>query len=133
VELHGNLFRSRCTREGTVHEDRVDEALGAGRLPRCPDCGALLRPGVVWFGEALPEAALEGARAAVTECDVLLSVGTSHQVFPAAALPSLALASGATVAVINLDPGGSERVRGIKYLIGHAGELLPALVKKAWD
>ena len=50
VELHGSLFRSRCTADGEEHEDLVDLALGAGRLPCCPSCGALLRPGVVWFG-----------------------------------------------------------------------------------
>lgn len=133
IELHGSLFRSRCVREGSVHEELVDETRSGGSLPVCPDCGALLRPGVVWFGEALPEAALESAQAAVSQCDVFLSVGTSHQVFPAAALPALALASGATVAVINLDPGRAERIRGIQYLIGKAGELLPALVAAAWD
>jgi NAD-dependent deacetylase len=133
IELHGNLFRSRCVRDGSPHEACVDDALSAHRLPRCPDCEALLRPGVVWFGESLPEAALESARDAVTACDVLLSVGTSHQVFPAAALPSIALAAGASVAVINPDPGAADRVRGIQYLIGKAGELLPSLVTAAWD
>jgi NAD-dependent deacetylase len=132
IELHGSLFRSRCTRDGSVHEERVDPALAERRLPTCPDCGGLLRPGVVWFGETLPEAALESARTAVTECDVLLSVGTSHQVFPAAAFPALAVAAGATVAVINPDPGSAEPVRGIQFLIGKAGELLPAVVEKGW-
>ncbi len=133
IELHGSLFRSRCMRDGSMHEERVDQALSEHRLPRCPDCGALLRPGVVWFGEALPEVALERARAAVTDCDVLLSVGTSHQVFPAAALPTLALESGAAVAVINPDPEARDRVSGTQYLIGRAGELLPALIAAAWS
>jgi NAD-dependent deacetylase len=132
IELHGSLFQSRCVRDGSLREECVDGALAAGRLPRCPECDALLRPGVVWFGETLPEAALEAARAAVTDCDVLLSVGTSHQVFPAAALPAIALAAGATVAVINPDPGAAERVSSIRYLIGKAGELMPALVATAW-
>ena len=133
IELHGSLFRSRCVSEGSVHEELVDEALAARRTPRCPDCGALLRPGVVWFGESLPEAMLETARMAVTECNVLLSVGTSHQVFPAAALPALALAAGATVAVINPDPASAPAIQGVQYLIGKAGELLPALVAEGWD
>jgi NAD-dependent deacetylase len=132
IELHGSLFRSRCVREGRIHEGQVDAALSARRLPRCPDCDALLRPGVVWFGETLPDAALETARTAVTDCEVLLSVGTSHQVFPAAALPAIALAAGATVAAINPDPGAAGRVAGIQYLIGKAGELLPTLVATAW-
>jgi NAD-dependent deacetylase len=132
IELHGSLFRSRCVRDGTVHEEHVDVALAARRVPRCPECGALLRPGVVWFGESLPEAALETARTAVTDCNVFLSVGTSHQVFPAAALPALALAAGATVAVINPDPASAPAIHGIQNLIGKAGELLPALVLKGW-
>jgi NAD-dependent deacetylase len=132
IELHGSLFRSRCIRDGAVHEELVDEALAGRRLPQCPDCGALLRPGVVWFGEVLPEAALESAHAAVTNCDVLLSVGTSHQVFPAAALPAIAHASGAAVAVINPDVGATDRVPGVQYSIGKAGELLPALVAAGW-
>jgi NAD-dependent protein deacetylase/lipoamidase len=132
IELHGSLFRSRCVRDATVHEEHVDEALAARRVPRCPDCGALLRPGVVWFGESLPESALERARAAVTDCNVFLSVGTSHQVFPAAALPALAIAAGATVAVINPDPASAPAIHGIRNLIGKAGELLPALVLKGW-
>ncbi len=120
IELHGSLFRSRCTRDGAVHEEVVDGALAGGRLPGCPGCGAPLRPGVVWFGEALPEAALERAQAAAMECDVFLSVGTSHQVYPAAALPGLAAAVGAAVAVINPDsarpwPGSA------RYLTGKAG------------
>src|SRR5262245_56391004 len=98
-----------------------------------PSRGALLRPGVVWFGESLPEAAFEGARTGVTDCDVLISVGTSHQVFPAAALPALAIRSGAAVAGINPDPGAAGHASGIQYLIGKAGELLPALLEAGWD
>lgn len=116
VELHGSLFRARCSREGTVHEEAVDQALAAEQVPRCPECGAMLRPGVVWFGERLPEDALRRAMAAAGECDLFLAVGTSGQVYPAAALPGLAAASGAWVATIN------ER----------AGEVLPALVAAAW-
>ena len=92
IELHGSLFRSRCVREGRCTKTGWTRISPQRRLPRCPDCDALLRPGVVWFGEALPEVALESAQTAVTDCDVLLSVGTSHQVFPAAALPAIALA-----------------------------------------
>jgi NAD-dependent deacetylase len=132
VELHGSLFGTRCTREGTGHEERVDEALEAERVPRCPACGALLRPGVVWFGEVLPEAALLPAEAAALACDVFLSVGTSHQVYPAAALPSIAAAAGAAVAVINPDPVGQPTADGVYHLTGKAGELLPALLAATW-
>jgi NAD-dependent deacetylase len=82
LELHGSIIRVRCTREGTAEEraSAFDEA-----LPRCR-CGALLRPDVVWFGEALPSGMMEAATAAVEQSDLLLVVGTSGVVFPAAAL-----------------------------------------------
>jgi NAD-dependent deacetylase len=128
LELHGNLFRTRCTREGTVREARLDDS--DDDLPRCRDCGGLLRPDVVWFGEPLPGPMLERARRAADACDVFLSVGTSHQVYPAAALPALAAAAGARVVVV--DPGEAPSVTGLTHLRGRAGELLPDLVAKAW-
>jgi NAD-dependent deacetylase len=87
---------------------------------------------VVWFGEALPEGALLRAEAAAVACDVFLSVGTSHQVYPAAAFPSMAAATGAAVAVINPDPVGQPTADGVYHLTGKAGELLPALLAAAW-
>jgi NAD-dependent deacetylase len=132
VELHGNLFRSRCAADGSVREPLVDQALAAGRLPRCPACGALLRPGVVWFGEVLPETALERARTAALACDLFLSVGTSHQVYPAAALPALAASSGARVVVLDAAPDPARVHPAATYLTGRAGDLLPRLVEAAW-
>lgn len=80
VELHGNIFRVRCVREHTtrVHEEAFDQI-----PPRCT-CGALLRPDVVWFGEMLPEEALARAAAAVHGAGLLLVIGTSGVVYPAA-------------------------------------------------
>jgi NAD-dependent deacetylase len=84
IELHGNLFRTRC-----VREDKLSEAFGGfDQLPPHCECGALLRPDVVWFGEMLPEGAFERAARAVREADVLLIIGTSGVVFPAAGLVS---------------------------------------------
>jgi NAD-dependent deacetylase len=128
LELHGNLFRTRCTREGTVREADVEDAEGG--LPRCPDCGALLRPDVVWFGESLSGPVLERAWSAAQVCDVFFSIGTSHQVYPAAALPTVAATAGATVVII--DPGEAPGIRGITHLRGRAGELLPPLLAEAW-
>ena len=132
LELHGSLFRSRCSLDGEEHEDGVDAALEAGDLPRCPGCGGLLRPGVVWFGEPLPAATLERAREAALHCDLFLSVGTSHQVYPAAALPGISAAAGAAVAVIDSDPGAAVHLPGAYRLSGRAGEVLPALFAAAW-
>ena len=85
IELHGSLFRVRCTRERTILEATAPfEQLP----PRCA-CGALLRPDVVWFGEMLPPAALERASQLISEADLLLVIGTSGVVYPAAGLVSL--------------------------------------------
>jgi NAD-dependent deacetylase len=85
IELHGSLFRVRCTRERTTIEATApfDEI-----PPRCA-CGALLRPDVVWFGEMLPPAALERASQLISDADLLLVIGTSGVVYPAAGLVSL--------------------------------------------
>lgn len=84
-ELHGNIFRVRCTKDGVVSERR--ERLGV--LPPLCQCGALLRPDVVWFGEVLNESLLAEAATAVTESDLMLIIGTSGAVYPAAGLISL--------------------------------------------
>ena len=85
IELHGNLFRVRCTHERTTH-DR-NEAFDD--LPPHCECGALLRPDIVWFGEMLSPAALERASREISECDLLIVIGTSGVVYPAAGLVAL--------------------------------------------
>lgn len=85
IELHGNLFRVRCAREGTV-EERPDSFPSVP--PHCA-CGSMLRPDVVWFGEMLPPGAIERAAAAVRDCDLLMVIGTSGVVHPAAGLVSM--------------------------------------------
>jgi NAD-dependent deacetylase len=103
VELHGNIWGLRCTRGCRPNwEDRSDPL--SEIPPRCPDCGALARPDVVWFGESLPGVALEAAWSAAQRCQVMLVVGTSALVHPAASLPLLALQSGAYVVEINPQP-----------------------------
>ena len=97
-ELHGNLFRDLCAYEGTDVD--LPEGL-AEVLPRCPRCGGPVRPGVVWFGEPLPEAELMASESAAGGCDIYLVVGTSGLVRPASGLPLLALRSGAFVVEIN--------------------------------
>jgi NAD-dependent deacetylase len=129
IELHGNIGRARCSREHTTVE-RWDES--ADSPPRCGSCGGFLRPDVVWFGEILPPEALRAAELAARNCDLLLSVGTSNLVEPAASLPWRAAAAGAEVAVVNVSMEGQRLGPGIHHLIGPAGQLLPALVSAAW-
>jgi NAD-dependent protein deacetylase/lipoamidase len=106
VELHGSIWRMRCTQECQPSwEDRtVPLPLAGGALPRCPNCGSLARPDVVWFGESLPAEALAAAFEAAQRCRLMLVIGTSAVVHPAASLPLLALRRGAYVVEINPQP-----------------------------
>jgi NAD-dependent deacetylase len=100
VELHGNIWGMRCMRG--CHSPWEDRSQPLPEIPpHCPDCGALARPDVVWFGESLPGGALDEAFAAVQRCQVLLVVGTSAMVQPAASLPLVAMQRGAYVVEIN--------------------------------
>lgn len=109
VELHGSLETFHCAERG--HPYDADKVMAAAPLeaaelspPPCPVCGSPIRPGVVWFGETLPLAAMERAWSLARECEVLLVVGTSAVVYPAAALPEVAAARGIDVVEINPEP-----------------------------
>jgi NAD-dependent deacetylase len=101
IRLHGELLADRwldpCPRQPTC---ATDTAI-AGRPPRCAQCGNLVRPAVVWFGEMLPEQALLRAEAAARHGEVALIVGTSGAVWPAAGLAATARRSGAHVVIVN--------------------------------
>jgi NAD-dependent deacetylase len=127
IELHGNLARVKCSREGDV----IDRWEDTETPPRCPRCGAYLRPDVVWFGEALPRGALEAAAQAATECDVFFSIGTSGLVEPAASLARMALQRGAKVVEVN--PTITPLTISATFMLrGASGEILPELVKAVW-
>lgn len=123
-ELHGNIWKLRCTEEGTVSEN-YDTPLKE-IPPLCPDCGVLLRPHVVWFGEALSSAILQKSIQLSSECDLMFVVGTSAVVQPAASLPFEASESGAKIVEINPDPTPLSLY--VDFSIrGKAGEILPLL------
>lgn len=124
AELHGNLWRVRCPAEGTVTENL--EVPLPSLPPRCA-CGALLRPDVVWFGEALPTDAIQKAWDAAESCDVLLAVGTSAVVQPAASLPTVGKAHGAYVVEVNLEATPLTRIADETHY-GKAGETLPRVL-----
>lgn len=128
IELHGSIHRVKCFDEDVV----VDEWDDTGEVPpRCPRCGAYLRPDVVWFGETLPIDALSAAIQAAQTCDVFISVGTSGLVEPAASLPFEALRSGA--AVVEVNPESTPLTPHARYALNEpAGIALPALVRAAW-
>jgi NAD-dependent deacetylase len=123
LRLHGDIFLIRCMNCG---RERV-ETDPLGELPPKCQCGGIMRPGVVWFGEMLPHGAIERATAAVSQCNVLLVAGTSAQVYPAAGLIPLALENGATVIEVNPeDTGFSDDVTIV--LRGTSADLLPQLL-----
>jgi NAD-dependent deacetylase len=127
IRLHGSLWRLICTTEQREFDD-VREDLGE-LPPRCA-CGGMLRPGVVWFGESLPPRAIESADRASRAASVVLVVGTSSLVYPAAALPQVAGAAGAFVVEVNPEPTPlSSHVD--ERLAGPAGEIVPALAAAA--
>jgi NAD-dependent protein deacetylase/lipoamidase len=123
LELHGNIWRLRCTGCSRITEDR--RPLPA--RPVCGVCGQLLRPDVVWFGEALDPAILNQALEALAACQVLLIIGTSGNVQPAASMGMGAKGHGALVAEINLETTPHSEVYDVS-LLGKAGEILPLVV-----
>ncbi len=124
IEYHGNLLRDRCSAEGTIAGRSPVSVSG---LPECARCGELLRPDVVWFGEAIPRQALFEADAAAADCDVFLSVGTASVVYPAAGLAECALRRGAKVIEINTESTALTPLADV-VLRGASGELLPQLL-----
>ncbi len=124
IKLHGDIWLVRCVACG---REQRDERVPLPELPPRCACGGLLRPGVVWFGEALPPGAWEAAEQAVREAEVLLVVGTSAVVYPAAGLIPLAQACGARVIEVNPEETAMS-ARLDCSLRGPAGVILPALI-----
>lgn len=125
LEIHGNLWKVRCTRCGEI---TLDPSPDMGPLPKCTRCNGLLRPHVVWFGESLDQDLLRKAVDAARTCQVMLVIGTSAVVQPAASLALEAKGASALVAEINI-----ERTPHSGYLdytlLGKAGEIMPRLVE----
>jgi NAD-dependent deacetylase len=145
VHLHGSLFAPRCSAcakpagvgaasaqpaSAQPLDAEPSSASNEGPIepPPCAHCGAPLRPGVVWFGEQLPLAALEAAVAAARDCDLLITVGTSGLVYPAAEIPQVAARMGADVIQVNPEPTPLDPIATVN-LRGPAATVLPALVR----
>jgi NAD-dependent deacetylase len=125
IELHGNIMRNKCIRCGRKYDSL--ERTTEGIPPKCP-CGGNIRPDVVWFGEMLPQDAINNAFRVSSECDIFFSVGTSAVVHPAASLPLIAKRNGAYVVEVNIESTEISHLVN-ESLFGKAGEILPALVK----
>ena len=123
-EIHGNIWKVRCTGCHAVDENR-DVPISI--LPSCLQCGALLRPHIVWFGESLLAEDLQQCSTVLRSCDLLLVIGTSGVVYPAAGFASVAKDAGAFVAEINLDPTPQSSLVDVS-LQGRAKDLVPLLL-----
>ena len=99
IELHGNIERNRCTNCDDLTQ--ADAASKANLIPKCTKCGAVLKPDIVLFGEALDQKVLKKAQEASAVCEVFISIGTSSLVEPAASLPYIAKGNGAYLVEIN--------------------------------
>jgi NAD-dependent deacetylase len=122
IELHGNIWKVRCTGCGAVTEDR---RVPIPIPPHCSSCGKMLRPHIVWFGEALNSDDVDLAIAALENCEVMLVIGTSGVVQPAASFASTARAAGAFVVEINPDVSSAAAHIALR---GRAAEVVPQLV-----
>lgn len=135
IHLHGSLHSPRCIKCGKAYTlPLTPEALpeDGSRIdpPRCTACHGYVRPGVVWFGEMLPEDAWSAGLAAADDCDIFLSVGTSGIVYPAAELPLRALGHGATV--VHINPVRFEISSQEHFLQGPASVMMQSLLREAF-
>ena len=127
IELHGTIWARHCNR-CQHREDDFSTSLINNCLPKCK-CGELMRPSAVWFGEELPEKSIADAFDIVNMVKVLVVVGTSNAVYPAAALPIHALSAGATVIEVNPERT-SLSSKAHLFIQGAAGKILPELESK---
>ncbi len=123
IELHGTLWKTRCTGCHRVVEER---SFTMPLIPTCGVCKMMLRPHVVWFGEGIDSFNLEGSLKACRECEVFLVVGTSSVVQPAASFAALARSEGAFIVEVNVTP--ALQIRPNISLTGKAADILPQLL-----
>ena len=124
IEMHGNIWKIRCT-VCEVLSDNYDVPIEI--LPHCTQCGGLLRPHIVWFGESLNPDDIDRSMNALNSCEVLLVIGTSGVVQPAASFASAAKSSGAYVVEINLEQTPNAYFAD-EVLTGRASEIVPGLI-----
>jgi NAD-dependent deacetylase len=128
LKIHGDIWVRRCVRCGKEETDRFHPL--PALPPLCPDCGNLQRPGVVWFGEGLPQDTWREAEEASSHADLFLVIGTSAQVYPAASLAPLAKRAGAKIIEVNIARSGISSSADV-FLEGPAGQILPSLLESS--
>lgn len=130
LPIHGSLLRTRCSNDACRTRPFDDERSYKNGAPRCAECGFLLRPDVVWFGEYLDPEMERQARLAIADCDLFLTVGTSGVVYPVAGYVEIAADMGVPRILVNLEPPANLR-SFTSFYQGKAGEVLPLLLSAA--
>ncbi len=132
LRVHGSLFHTRCDNDACPRATAPvrDEATYPDGPPSCPECGGLLRPDIVWFGEPLDPLVETRARHAITDCDLFLTIGTSGVVWPVAGYARLAYELGARTVLANLEAPVNVGYFREVYL-GRASDVVPTLLAKA--
>ncbi len=129
IELHGHLRTASCldcSQQSSIED--LWPVVEQGRIARCAACGGLIKPDVILFGEPLPYEALRAAQEAALFCDLLISVGTSLEVEPAADLPHLARRSGGRVIIINRQPTIADKIAEVT-IHDDVAVALPAIMR----
>lgn len=129
IELHGNMREAVCMNCGAIvpMEEALRMAKKSYYIPRCEDCGGILKANVVLFNEPLPEEALKRALHESRTCDLMLVIGTSLQVYPAAYMPAIAKQKGAKLVIVNMEPTPLDDSANV-VIHAKAGEVLPVIV-----
>lgn len=125
IEIHGNFREAKCLKCGRIYD--ISYALKQ-KIPKC-ECGGLLKPNAIFFGEPIPRDAFIKSLSMIEKCDAMLVVGTSAMVYPAAGLPAMAKQNGAKIIEINKEASMISNIADYS-LYGKAGEILPRLVKE---
>jgi NAD-dependent deacetylase len=130
VEVHGSIRTSSCPACGRRHElARVLELLAEADAPACPDCGEIIKPDVVFFGELLPAEAIARAYELARRARLLLVVGSALEVYPVAGLPLETIGTGGELAIVNRGPTGFDAQASLK-IDASAGEVLSRVVEE---
>jgi len=125
IEFHGNIATNKCS---TCHYSEINYDNETKEIPKCPSCNELLRPGVVWFGEAIPENASRASIALCEQADVFFSIGTSSLVYPAAGLVDICKQNHACI--IEVNPNATPLTSSADIVISQAsGKCLPLLIE----
>ena len=125
IKIHGDILTARCT--SCRYTKKLDSPPNE-LPPKCPNCGSLLRPGVVWFGEPLPKKELDATFINASKADGILVVGTSGVVYPAASIPLIVKERGGFVVEVNIKPSNITQIADF-FIQGKAGEILPRLIQ----